>query len=250
MAWKPTEEEWIKFQKDLKKQGVNVNTSSKSAFVPSQKPSTTPKKPAQNPAQPVQNRRKGVMGILDTVKGKVKSFQDENERKREQSEREKYRRESKTIHIRNRSLPKIESIAKKFGASVEALDTEAYVYKTEGNRTNGIHIRYGENGNVIYHKLSVKFTKSAKSSHIIKGITSAAHKAKAIREELGEAGEAIKGAMGDGKGNMFEDPNFGGAFNAGSRSSGGSSSGRSSGTKKKRSSQPRNPDQIYPDIKW
>jgi hypothetical protein len=248
MAWKATGEEWNKFQKDLKKQGVTLNTSSKPAFVPSRQPATTPKKPAQNPVQ-TPNRRKGVMGILDTVKGKVKSFQDENERKRDIAQKTKYRKEAAIIKNRNRYLPQIQTIAQTHGAQVEALDTEAYVYKTVGNRTTGVHIRYGENPSTINHKLEVKFTKSATSSKIIKGITSAAHRAKEIREELSEAGTAMKGAMGDGKGNMFEDPNFGGAFNTG-RSSGGSSSGRSSGTKKKRSSPQRNPDQIYPDIKW
>jgi hypothetical protein len=247
MAWKPTEEEWIKFQKDLKRQGVNVNTSSESAFVPPKKPT---QKPQQKPAQPVQNRRKGVMGILDTVKQKVKTSLDPNARDkaREQAQRDKARRETKMLKKKHHYLPQIQKIARRYGAEVEALDTAAYVYKTEGNRQKGVHINYGEGPATISRKLEVAFTKSATSSRVIKGITNAAHKAKAIREELGEAGEAIKGAMGDGKGNMFEDPNFGGAFNAG-RSSGGSS-GRSSGTKKKRSSQPRNPDQIYPDIKW
>lgn len=188
------------------------------------------------------------MGIIGDLRGKVQGFQTEQERKREQAQQDKARRESKMLKKKHHYLPQIQKIARDFGAEVEGLDTAAYVYKTDGNRQKGVHINYGEGPATIARKLEVTFTKSATSSRVIKGITNAAHKAKAIREELGEAGEAIKGAMGDGKGNMFEDPNFGGAF-AGRSSSGGSRSS-SGGTKKKRSGQPRNPDQIYPDIKW
>lgn len=238
-----TESEWKKFQKDLQKQGVTVMVSEpKSTFVPS-KPKQSNSKTTNQPT------RRGVMGILDTVKQSVKKSLDPAERKRsaDRKEKEKYRKEAKTINTRNRYLPQIQSIASEYGADVEALDTEAYIFKNDGKRTRGIHVKYGMRPEIIRHKLEVVFTKSATSSKVIKGITSAAHRAKEIREELGEAGAAVKGAMGDGKGGMYDDPNFGGAFAARPSSGGG---GRPASSGKKRSKPARNPDQLYPDIKW
>lgn len=127
-------------------------------------------------------------------------------------ERKKAQQEIAIIKKRNKFLPGIQKLAHKYHAKVEALDTAAYVYKNVGNREVGVHINYGTSYLTMERKLETAFMKSAAGSKIVRGITSAALKAKAIREDLEEAGKAVKGAMGEGKGNMYEDPNFGKMF--------------------------------------
>lgn len=192
---------------------------------------------------------KDITGKVQDIRGRVETYQKDRQKAKVVADRATAKRETQMINTRNKYLPGIQSIAAKYGASVEVLDTAAYVYKTDGNRANGVHINYGEGAATITRKLETKFTKSATTSKVIKGFTSAMHKAKDIREQLGEAGAAMKGAMGEG-GGMYDNPNFGGAFAERPASGGSRSSGGSSGGKRKKSRPQRNPDQIYPDIKW
>lgn len=147
------------------------------------------------------------MSLLDSIKAipsNIKKSQKERSRKQD-------RMETQIIKTREKYLPGIQRIAKKFGAKCEVLDRAAYVFKTINGREIGIHINYGTSDLTIQRKLETTFTKSATGSKIIRGITSAAHKAKDIRKELGEAREAIHDAFGEG-GNMYENPNFGKGF--------------------------------------
>jgi hypothetical protein len=183
------------------------------------------------------------MSLLGNIKGKIDQMGRDRKLAKDKAERAQYSAETRMLKKKRRYLPVIQKYAHRHGVSVEALDTAAYVYKTENGKTRGIHIDYGTGPATINRKIEIAFTKKASSSKILKGITNAAHKAKAIREELGEAGEAVKGAMGDGKGNMFEDPNFGGNF-------AGSGSRSSSSGKKRKPARQSNSNSIYPDMKF
>jgi len=183
-------------------------------------------------------KRRGVMGIVGKITGAIKTRQWENAGKKEQANRE-------MLNKKHKFLPQIQRIAKRFGASVDQSDTKAYVYKRVDGRERGVNITYGESDTNIELKLDRLFTQKPLSSKIIRKVTNAAHRAKEIREELGEAGEAIHGAVGDGSGNMFNNPNFGGNF-AGAPA-------RASPQKKKKggSGSPRvSGNGLFPDIKW
>lgn len=135
-------------------------------------------------------------------------MQKSRQQKARRAEQAQIRAENAKIAKRNKYLPGIRKIAKRYHAGVEVLDTHAYIFKTVGKRQAGVHIPYGTHPRVIIRKLEVAFTPSAGTSKIIKGISSAAHKAKAIREDLDKAGKDIKSAMGGGKGNMWTDPDY------------------------------------------
>lgn len=158
------------------------------------------------------------MGILKKiawsaagVRQKVKDLQADRTRNAEKSNKE-------LLNKKYRYLPQIEKYAKKYGATVEAYDKKAYVYKEIDGRDVGINIAYGEPAATIRIRMERAFTQKPLSSRVLRRVKNAAHRAKEIREELGETGKAIKGAMGDGKGGMYEDPNFGGAFRGSSPS--------------------------------
>lgn len=197
------------------------------------------------------------MGLTELVTGKIAAVKTNMQQKSEEhkkakalAEKKKIQAEENLIRRRKKYLPMIYKLAHKYHASVEPLDTEAYVYKQEKNRQIGVHIAYGESWHTAERKIETKFTKSAKASKVIKGIIEGAHTVKKLREDLGEAGKAVKGAMGDGKGGMYDDPNFGGAFAA--RSSGPSSPRKSAGTgtkKKKKSSSQTEKNSLYPEFK-
>lgn len=192
----------------------------------------------------------GVKSKVVGVKATLDHRAEQHKKNKALAERKKEKAELAIISKRKKYLPIIQRIALKFNANVEALDTAAYVYKQEKNRQIGVHINYGEPEHVIERKLETKFTKSARSSRVIKGIIEGAHTAKKLREDLGEAGKAVKGAMGDGKGGMYDDPNFGGAFatRTSSRSTGTKSAG--TGTKKKKKSSPKaEKNSLYPEYK-
>lgn len=158
------------------------------------------------------------MGILKKiawsaagVKQKIKDIQADRSRNAERSNRE-------TLNKKRQYLPAIKNLASKYGANVEAYDKKAYVYKDIGGRDVGINVAYGEPKATIEIRMERAFTQKPLSSRVLRGVKNAAHRAKELREDLGETGKAIKGAVGDGKGSMYEDPNFGGAFRGSSPS--------------------------------
>lgn len=209
------------------------------------------------------------MSIIEDTKQKVLAFTEEQkkrhairvaEKKRKVAlaEKDQARKEQQMIDRRNKALPTIEKVAAKYGATVEALDTAAYVYKNMGKREVGTHINYGTSELAISRKLETKFTKSATSSKVLKGFISGMETAKGLREDLGKANKAMKGALGEG-GNMYSNPNFGGQFAAPKRASSKPKSTSSTPKKtKKRSSSSNSSNSItvqsnnslYPDIKW
>ena len=142
-----------------------------------------------------------VLGVIKTKIGAVK-------KKRVQAERARIRRQNEIIKKRNKHLPGIKRLAKKFHARVEVLDTAAFVYKNLGRREVGVHITYGLSEADVRRKLESAFTPSATSSKIIRGISAGARKIKAVKKDLGRARKDLHEALGGGK-NMWEDPNFG-----------------------------------------
>ena len=193
----------------------------------------------------------GVKSKVIGVKATLDHRAEQHKKDKIVAEKKKAQAELAVIKKRKKYLPIIQRLALKYNANVEALDTAAYVYKQEKNRQIGVHINYGEPEHVIERKLETKFTKSARSSRIIKGVIEGAHTVKQLREDLGKAGTAVKGAMGDGKGGMYDDPNFGGAF--ATRTSSRASSGTKAsgtGTKKKKKSAPKaEKNSLYPEYK-
>lgn len=130
------------------------------------------------------------------------------------------KRNREMLHKKDQYLPQIEKFASKYGATVEAYDTKAYVVKEINGRDVGVNIAYGESPTNIRLKLDRAFTQKPLSSRVLRKVKNAGHRIKEIREEMGEAGEAIRGGIGDGSGNMWNDPNFGGNFRGSSGSSG------------------------------
>jgi hypothetical protein len=163
---------------------------------------------------------------VSAVKGKVQKIQTDRARKTEQANKD-------MLYRKRKHLPLIQKIARKFTASVEAYDTRAYVSKTVGGREVGVTIHYGESPTNIQLKMDRAF----------------AQRGKELREELGEAGEAIKGAVGDGSGSMYNDPNFGGQFR------GSSARAPSRGGKKGKAfaddeESDTHGSSLYPEIRW
>jgi hypothetical protein len=191
----------------------------------------------------------GVKSKVVGVKATLDNRAEQHKKDKVVAEKRKVQAELAVIKKRKKYLPIIQRLALKYNANVEALDTAAYVYKQEKNRQIGVHINYGEPEHTIERKLETKFTKSARSSRIIKGVIEGAHTVKQLREDIGKAGTAVKGAMGDGKGGMYDDPNFGGAF-ATRTSSAGTRKSSGTGAKKKKKSAPRaEKNSLFPEYK-
>lgn len=181
------------------------------------------------------------MKILDKVTGAVKTFQQKQSAKKEQANRE-------VLNTKRKYLPQIKNFARKFEANVEAYDTKAYVSKTIGGREVGVTISYGESPTNIRLKMDRAFTQKPLASRVLRGVKKAAQRGKEIREELGQAGEAIKGAVGDGSGNMYNNPDFGGQFSAPSpRVSRGGKRGKAFADDEESDT---HGSSLYPEIRW
>jgi len=99
---------------------------------------------------------------------------------------------------RDKSLPHIRKIAKEYGATVDVLDSEAYVHRGKGNDEVGVHIRYGTSSDEIRAKLEGVMFKSSKKSKLLAGVRKTVETAKAGRKAFLDSGI--------GGGSMYGDP--------------------------------------------
>lgn len=130
---------------------------------------------------------KGVSAIKKTIKKKSAA---------RHAAQVKAANEQKTR--REKSLPHIRKIAKEYGATVDVLDSEAYVHRGKGKDKVGVHIRYGTSSDEIRAKLEGVMYKSSTINKVITGGRKVVETAKAGRQAFLDSGI--------GGGSMYGDP--------------------------------------------
>ena len=99
---------------------------------------------------------------------------------------------------RDKSLPHIRKIAKEYGATVDVLDTDAYIHRGKGRDEVGVHIRYGTSSDEIRARLEGVMFKSSTASKVASGARKVIETAKSGRKALLDSGL--------GGGSMYGDP--------------------------------------------
>jgi hypothetical protein len=98
------------------------------------------------------------MGLLDNIFTRIDEAKAQNLIKEEQ-------RALRLRELRNASLPIIKVFARKYGALVRFMDTDAYVFVEEDGKERGIYIPYGTSETQIdirIEKLANNFESAAK----------------------------------------------------------------------------------------
>ena len=142
------------------------------------------------------------MGFFDSLTQGVKTVQKKIKTVQTQRAKAGIKASAQARDIRNRSLPLIRAMADKYSATVEALDTDAYVSKGE----NGIHIRYGTSKTDMQAKMDRVFSpagKSAVKSKIVHGVKKAVRGAKKAKKDLGEIRKELKAGLGTNKNSLY-----------------------------------------------
>lgn len=142
------------------------------------------------------------MGIFDSITQGVKTVQKKIKTVKAKRAKASLKKGEQMRDIMNRSLPLIRAMADKYGASVEALDTAAYVSKGGA----GIHIRYGTPKTEMQAKMDKVFSpigKSAMKSKIVHGVEKAVRGAKKAKKDLGKIRKEIKAGLGTNKNSLY-----------------------------------------------
>jgi hypothetical protein len=136
------------------------------------------------------------MEIIKTLKKVEKKV-----RSKVRSHQNKVKRDAATLRkMRSRSIPTVKRVAAEYGATVEVLDTSAYVSKTIDGSERGAHIPYGIHPMEIRRLLDKAFIKSTLLSKVRAGVKTVGHAKKEwgkVKKELKDAGFAGGGMWGD-----------------------------------------------------
>jgi hypothetical protein len=110
---------------------------------------------------------------------------------------------------RTKYAPIIGRIAKEYGASVDILNTSAYVYKTVKGQERGVHIYYNseDTPDEIRNRLDKTFTGSTTASrikHAGRMLKEGAKAVKQVKKDLKESGIGFGGSMYGDPSNLFK----------------------------------------------
>ena len=103
--------------------------------------------------------------------------------------------------LRSRSIPTINRVAQEYGAEVEILDKDAYIFKTIKGDERGAHIPYGSHPMEIRRRLDKAFLGSSTLSKV----KSAGRTIKRAKKTLDSVRKELK-AAGFGQSSMYGDP--------------------------------------------